>query len=364
MKKKNLNLLAAAILVITAAGCAMPGGMHKKGNNSLAPGSSANKMAAKSQLPLSHYETNVSPSQTNPGNFPLDQTPVLASFALSKQDVRVVPFKNIVENIKNPIIPPPPRVKLTVIAGPNGSTSPSGEKLIFQGMSYVINAIPNPGYRINTATRNGQPIEFVKNRYTTGGIMIDCTIELTFIKIDAITIKGSARSGPNGRLIPEGEITVEKGAALQVEALPDPGYEIDTALLNGAPVIFVNNLFTINNIEAEFDLYVTFKPINDPYEVTYEITQDWGTGFGGKVTIINNSAVDLNTWQVVWTYTNDVQVTGLWNGNFLQTGKTVTVDNLSWNAVIPANGGKVNFGFNGTYAGENEIPTGIKLLVQ
>ena len=41
-------------------------------------------------------------------------------------------------------------------------------------------------------------------------------------------------------------------------------------------------------------------------------------------------------------------VQGGWDGTWMQGGQQVTVNAASWNATIPANGGSVSIGFNGT----------------
>jgi endo-1,4-beta-xylanase len=50
----------------------------------------------------------------------------------------------------------------------------------------------------------------------------------------------------------------------------------------------------------------------------------------------------------------------LWNGNVVQTGSSVTVTNLSWNATIPP-GGTVNFGFIASWSGSNPPPAGFSV---
>ena len=53
-------------------------------------------------------------------------------------------------------------------------------------------------------------------------------------------------------------------------------------------------------------------------------------------------------------------ITNLWNGNLTQSGQSVKVTNMSYNASIPA-GGSVSFGFQATYSGSNPAPTAFYL---
>jgi cellulase/cellobiase CelA1 len=91
--------------------------------------------------------------------------------------------------------------------------------------------------------------------------------------------------------------------------------------------------------------------------VTYSNLNDWGAGFTANVVIRNNGASAINGWTLTWSFAGNQTITNLWNGSYTQTGQSVSVTNLSYNNVIPANGGTVNFGFNANYSGTNANPT-------
>jgi len=91
-------------------------------------------------------------------------------------------------------------------------------------------------------------------------------------------------------------------------------------------------------------------------EVNYSIQSDWGSGASINVTVKNNGSTSINNWSVSWTFPGNQKITNLWNGNFTQTDKQVTVKNTDWNSVIPA-GGSISFGFSISYSGTNSIPT-------
>jgi hypothetical protein len=77
--------------------------------------------------------------------------------------------------------------------------------------------------------------------------------------------------------------------------------------------------------------------------VRYETTTDWGSGFNGKITILNDTGKDLNDWtlefdfpvaiQHIW----DARVTSRTNGHYV-------IGPAHWNRVLPA-GGSLSFGF-------------------
>jgi mannan endo-1,4-beta-mannosidase len=92
--------------------------------------------------------------------------------------------------------------------------------------------------------------------------------------------------------------------------------------------------------------------------VAYTAT-NWGGGggFTGGVTITNTGATAVNGWNLVWSFTAGQRVDAMWNATFTQPTTTVTATNMPYNATIGANGGSVNFGFNGSFTGANTNPT-------
>ncbi len=95
--------------------------------------------------------------------------------------------------------------------------------------------------------------------------------------------------------------------------------------------------------------------------VDYVIQNDWGSGATVNVTIRNNSSTAINGWTLAWTFPGNQQISHMWSATYTQSGQNVSASNLSWNAVIPANGGTVNFGFNLSYSGTNAVPSSFTL---
>ncbi|MET9634793.1 glycoside hydrolase family 48 protein, partial [Lentzea sp. NPDC006480] len=89
--------------------------------------------------------------------------------------------------------------------------------------------------------------------------------------------------------------------------------------------------------------------------VTYQITNEWDTGFGATATIRNDGDA-LNGWNLTWTFPDGQRVTQGWNGTFSQTGAVVSVTNPDWARTIPT-GGSAQVGFNGSKGSANRPPT-------
>ncbi|MGW5355110.1 glycoside hydrolase family 44 protein [Streptomyces sp. NPDC004031] len=88
--------------------------------------------------------------------------------------------------------------------------------------------------------------------------------------------------------------------------------------------------------------------------VAYSVTTDWGSGFGGSVTLTNKAA-PLNGWQLGFSFAGNQKVTQGWNGTWSQSGAAVTVKDAGWNAAL-ATGASTTIGFNGSYSGANPAP--------
>jgi endoglucanase len=96
------------------------------------------------------------------------------------------------------------------------------------------------------------------------------------------------------------------------------------------------------------------------YSVDYT-QNDWGSGATVSVTITNNGSSAINGWTLEWSFSGNQKITNMWNASYTQSGTTVKATNAAHNSTIPANGGKVSFGFNLSYSGTNTKPTVFKL---
>ncbi|HEX3790680.1 MAG TPA: glycoside hydrolase family 48 protein [Pseudonocardiaceae bacterium] len=90
-------------------------------------------------------------------------------------------------------------------------------------------------------------------------------------------------------------------------------------------------------------------------QVSYSTTTDWGTGFTAAVTITNNGPA-LTSWTLGYSYTGNQTLAQGWSGNWTQSGKAVTVTNVSWNGSL-ATGASTQIGGNFSYSGTNTAPT-------
>src|SRR5579859_7356755 len=60
--------------------------------------------------------------------------------------------------------------------------------------------------------------------------------------------------------------------------------------------------------------------------VAYAIQSDWGAGFVVNITITNLGA-PITAWTLSYSYSGNQALSNGWNGNWSQSGKTITVTN-------------------------------------
>jgi mannan endo-1,4-beta-mannosidase len=83
----------------------------------------------------------------------------------------------------------------------------------------------------------------------------------------------------------------------------------------------------------------------------------WNNGFQGEVRVTAGSRA-ITSWAVTWTFPNGQTVASAWNAGVTSSGSTVTARNVSYNGAVAA-GATTSFGFLGTWAGTNGLPSSV-----
>lgn len=94
--------------------------------------------------------------------------------------------------------------------------------------------------------------------------------------------------------------------------------------------------------------------------VAYTTASAWAGGFTANVTIDNTGTTAVNGWSLGFSFPGDQKITSAWNSTATQSGKNVTVTNVSYNAAI-APGANVSLGFQGTWTSSDAPPTSFML---
>jgi len=148
---------------------------------------------------------------------------------------------------------------IQAIAGPNGSVSPDGAVTVEYGAGQAFEISPDTGHYILDVRVNQQSVGPVAS-YLFEQVTADQVIEAEFA-ILTYTIEASA--GPNGRIEPEGMITVDHGSSQEFLIIPDTGYYILDVLVDGESAGSVSSFLfeeveNVHEIQALFDI-ITFE---------------------------------------------------------------------------------------------------------
>jgi len=87
---------------------------------------------------------------------------------------------------------------------------------------------------------------------------------------------------------------------------------------------------------------------------------DWGSGFSASVTITNRGSESIDDWTLTYDYSGNQKLLQGWNGQWSQSGKTITVKSPQYSTKIAA-GAAVTAGANFSYSGTNADPTAFHL---
>jgi hypothetical protein len=93
--------------------------------------------------------------------------------------------------------------------------------------------------------------------------------------------------------------------------------------------------------------------------VQYTLSSSWGTGFSAAIEITNTGPA-VTSWTLQYSYTSNQTLTQGWNGNWSQSGQTITVTNASWNGSL-ATQGSAQIGANFSDSGGNTAPASFTL---
>ncbi|UCG58297.1 MAG: PASTA domain-containing protein, partial [Phycisphaerales bacterium] len=146
---------------------------------------------------------------------------------------------------------------ISVSAGPNGSVSPSGTIVKSYGQSQTFGASPETAYSVDSWYLDGTAVQFGGTFYTLHDIRSDHTVHVTFEPVQH-TITASA--GPGGYVSPTGTITKGHHENQQFVATPETGYRVKRWYLNGSVAQDGGNVYTLNDIDSDHVVLVSFMP--------------------------------------------------------------------------------------------------------
>ena len=134
------------------------------------------------------------------------------------------------------------------------------------GLDLLVTA--NPGFEIDTLQvgdlENLGPEDVFNRQRFERSFTVDGDIEIRVNwRQEQQQFTVTLTAGPNGSISPPGPVTVNAGDSLEVQALPDDGYEVSRLLVNGATEYpDGDNRYTINNIQDHVLVEVEFRQVD------------------------------------------------------------------------------------------------------
>ncbi len=104
---------------------------------------------------------------------------------------------------------------------------------------------------------------------------------------------------------------------------------------------------------------VTFTvppPANATCAVSFTVNSSWSGGYNATITILNEGTTTINGWTLTFSLPSGDGIGSGWDGTWTQSGQNISVKDAGWNSTIPAGGGSVSLGFNGTDTGSPPPP--------
>jgi len=148
---------------------------------------------------------------------------------------------------------------IVVIAGANGTVTPSENQIVEIGESQTFTFEPNTGYYIDQVLIDGvnDPDAVEAGTYTFEDVEEDHTIEVIFAVYTYII---EVTAGENGTITPSTDQTVDHGSNQTFTFTPGTGYHIDQVLVDGVnnPAAVTSGTHTFVNVTAPHTIDVTF----------------------------------------------------------------------------------------------------------
>ena len=119
------------------------------------------------------------------------------------------------------------------------------------------------------------------------------TIEVDSLSQFMVAVESEAytvtiNSGEGGTTQPAGDVSVKKGESQKIVFLPDEGYVVDQVLVDGEPVSFTGNSYTLTDITDDHVVDVSFKKVESTGEM-HQVTVNVGK---------HGKATPRGTWEV------------------------------------------------------------------
>jgi subtilisin family serine protease len=160
------------------------------------------------------------------------------------------------------------------IAGPGGSIYPDNPQSVNHGETISFNITPNTGYLIESVT--GCKVSLSENRYTTGPITDNCTVEASFTP-RYYNIKANADPQQGG--LTDGSGDFAYGSRITVTATPNQAYSFIN-WTSDRTVMSFDSSYTFT-VTRNITLTAGFSLVKEKYQLTLVADPEYGGSVEG-----------------------------------------------------------------------------------
>lgn len=153
---------------------------------------------------------------------------------------------------------------VTPNAGSGGSIAPNTPQTVDEGATTSFVLTPDSGFHISAVT--GCDGSLAGSTYTTGPILVDCTVTALFAGNPTYVVTPVA--GVGGSLSPDQPQTVDAGDSVAFDVLADPGYAIDAVAGCGGALIGM--VYTTAPVHANCTVTASFLFTDTIFENGFE----------------------------------------------------------------------------------------------
>lgn len=206
------------------------------------------------------------------------------------------------------------------------------------GMQRAV-LLPDAGYAIGEVrASNGVPVSVSGNRLLVGPVDADCTLTVTFDKVEPDPTVAHTLStevvGGHGAVEPAEPMQVTHGQSALVQFLPDAGYVVDKVLVNDQEVTSFADVYLVPAMTEDVHLAVSYRQGTPAPQTWFTATAKVKAGegtvspnatmvqLGGRATF---SFLPADGWQV-----SDVLV----NGASVGAHSSWTVENVTADVLV------------------------------
>jgi|GEM_PF-4850576 len=109
------------------------------------------------------------------------------------------------------------------------------------------------------------------------------------------------------------------------------------------------NVFAAEKTENSFE-----KFIGHGFEVEFKVISDWGSGFNGKIILINTGEEMIENWSLTFDFEH--KIVNSWSADVVEhEGSRYVIKNKGWNADIDV-GQRMEIGFSGNHGNVSSTP--------